>query len=164
MLLRKRAWDIMREDYPVVKESEGLMGVMKALHEHLKDKPHCPAVAILDEQGHAKGLVTMRGLLHYVRENLKGREALKSLDHGGFENVLEDSCQTFVAAKLAGIMEEKVLKVGPEEPLVLLVADFVKHEQDAALVIEGERLIGMVLLTDLYQEVSQSVFEDCYPD
>lgn len=161
MLMRKRAWDLMREEYPSITTKQQLADAMSALHEFQKAQPQCIAVAVVDDEGRPKGMITMRGVLDYIRGSLKSRDVLREIENGGFDQLITQSCQMFGSTPITGIMEETVLKVSPEDSLLSLVDKFLKNRKEAALVVDGDKVLGMILLADVYREVSKSVAEDC---
>ena len=58
-------------------------------------------------------------------------------------------------------MEKDLLLVHPEEPLLFLMRDFLREDKETALVVDGEKLLGLATLPDLYKEISMGVVREC---
>ena len=68
MLLRTRAWDIVREDYPVLRESSSLADAMRELNR-VSDSG-CLCALVMDENGRLKGAVSMWDTVRFMEDNL----------------------------------------------------------------------------------------------
>jgi len=161
MLLRKRTWDILQEEFPKVAAGATLSEAMVALYLHQKDNPSCLAVAVVDERNKPVGLVTMRGILHYINESMRSREILRSFQAATFEEVMDQSCDAFGSTPLDSILDKDLLLAHPEDPLLFLMRDFLRNNKEIALVVDGEKILGMATLQDLYKGISNDVVREC---
>ena len=76
MLFRKRAWDLMREDFATVDESASLAEAVRALRESQKKAPENNVVLVMGKSGAANAIALLRA----TRE-ISGRLRLVSFDN-----------------------------------------------------------------------------------
>jgi predicted transcriptional regulator len=155
MLMRKRVWDIMRTDYARVGEDSGLVQVIKALDGALEANPTSNYVLVFSEANEFRGLVTMWNVLQAI-----GPCLLKNITLRGevdWDDAYHGALRTCSQVGIRDIMQRDVPKVKPTDPLARIMEIFLDYRQGRAIVEEGGRVMGIVLLHDLYREMASDL-------
>ncbi|WP_462324061.1 CBS domain-containing protein [Desulfoplanes sp.] len=155
MLLRKRAWDVMREDYPAVIEGASLTSVIKALEKSRKEYPDNNFVLVLSkDRKRFKGVLSMWNIIQAI-----GPCLLKNVGKGerdvNWDNAFKHACVTCAQVEIGEFMQVDVPRINPNEPLARVLEIFLDYRRGRAIVEDGERILGVVLLGDLYREISK---------
>jgi CBS domain-containing protein len=162
MLMRKRVWDVMRTDFVSVSEDAGLIHVIKALHRGLKEHPANNFVLVFsdepaggEQQGTFRGLVTMWNVLQALGPCLlKDISLWKDVDwdeayHGGLR-----SC---TRVGIRDVLQRDMPRVKPSDPLVRIMELFLDYRRGRAVVEDGGRILGVILLNDIFQEIAEDI-------
>lgn len=157
MLLRKRAWDIAREEYPVLRETDSLAKAMNILTEWLDKKDGCLCALVLDSNERLKGVVSIWDTIRFMEDALLHGNALRGADENRFEQMFDNACKVSGSTSVAEIMDTDMTVISPDEPLVLILESFVKKGRSYAVVKEGPRVIGVIMITDIYTEISKKI-------
>lgn len=155
MLLRTRAWDIVREEYPVLKESSSLADAMRELNR-VSDSG-CLCALVFDDNGKLKGAVSMWDTVRFMEDNLLRGNALRGLDENRFEQMYINACKVAGSTSVKDVMDTSMTIVAPDEPLLLVLEDFVKKGRSYAVVKEGPKVLGVMMIADIFKEISGQI-------
>lgn len=155
MLLRKRAWDIAREDFPVLKEADTLAEAMRILRKAVNDG--CLCALVFDGNKRFKGAVSVWDTMRFMEDTLMHGDALRGIDENRFEQMFRNACKVAGSTTVKDVMDKDVTVVKPDEPLVLVLEDLVKKGRSYAVIKEGPRVIGVTMINDIYKEISDEI-------
>lgn len=155
MLLRTRAWDIVREEYPVMKEASSLADAMRELNA-VSDSG-CLCALVMDDNGRLKGAVSMWDTVRFMEDNLLRGDALRGLDENRFEQMYANACKVAGSTSVKDVMDKNPTVVAPDEPLLVVLEDFVKRGRSYAVVKEGPRVLGVIMIADIFKEISGQI-------
>ncbi|UZP67284.1 CBS domain-containing protein [Desulfovibrio mangrovi] len=155
MLLRTRAWDIVREEYPVMKEANSLADAMRELNA-VSDSG-CLCALVMDDNGRLKGAVSMWDTVRFMEDNLLRGDALRGLDENRFEQMYTNACKVAGSTSVKDVMDKNPTVVAPDEPLLVVLEDFVKKGRSYAVVKEGPRVLGVIMIADIFKEISGQI-------
>ena len=154
MLLRKRAWDIMREEYPAVTEDASLVRVIKTLKDCRKECPDNNFVLVLSMDGKkCRGVLSMWNIIQALGPCLLKEVTINDRDVN-WDKVFNHACLTCSQIDIKDFMQVDVPRINPNEPLTRILEIFLDYRRGRAIVEDGERILGVVLLADLYNEIS----------
>jgi CBS domain-containing protein len=152
MLMRKRVWDIMRTDFASVSEDSGLVQVVKTLSRGIEEHPENNFVLVFSENQEFRGLVTMWNVLQAMGPCLlKNVPLLGEID---WDDAFHSALRTCSQVGIREILQRDVPKVKPTDPLVRVMEIFLDYRRGRAIVEDGGRVMGVVLLHDLYREMA----------
>ncbi|MCK9240155.1 CBS domain-containing protein [Desulfocurvus sp.] len=163
MLMRKRAWDIMRDDLTIVGEDIGFMELIRALYRGLEADTDNHIAVIQDADGVFKGVVTMWNVMRKLEECVFGDDALMELKDQDWDRAFALACRACSAKGIAGLLETKVPRVQPNDPLITVVADFLRHRRGWSLVCDGDKVLGVIFKADIFKEVGRDVLAQMKP-
>ena len=159
MLMRKRAWDLMRDDFTRVEEGSGLIDLIRGLHEAVgKDSDNHVAV-VFSEEGRFKGVISMWNVMRKMEQCVFSDEVILAYDDGDWDRAFARACRACVDKGLDGLLEDDVPTVLPNDPLVVVVETFLKHRRGWVLVAEADKVLGVIFKSDIFQEVSRDVLQ-----
>ncbi|MHC1711680.1 MAG: CBS domain-containing protein [Solidesulfovibrio sp.] len=151
-MLRKRAFDAMRTDVLVVDAGETLDAVSGKLQQHLEKSPDMDAVAVM-RQGHFLGIISLRTLLGDLNDCTVDASLRTSLGAEDFETTYRASCRHCMARRAAEAVRRDIPHVLPSEPLYMVLDAMIKVDSRFAAVLEGDRLLGLVPLGEIFREL-----------
>ena len=152
MLLRERAWDVMRTDPVLVREDHSLREVGMRLRGAMKDHQDRACAVVLSDEGEFRGVVTAWWLLLLMeREALS--DSLKLKDVKDFEARFHNACRKSFSLRAADTVEKDVPVVKPQDPLFAVLAAMLKKRRRWAVVMEGDKVLGVVCAEDLFMQV-----------
>ena len=154
MLLRKRVWDILRTDYPVVSKEASLHQAVQALYSRQRKNPELNFVLVLDDRKQFVGLVSMWNILQSIGPCLMKEGG--SLGDVDWDAAFEASCLSCSQQGLDQVLQRDVPLVRPNDTLARVMEVFLDYRRGRAVVEEGGQVLGMVLLHDLFQVIGQS--------
>lgn len=157
MLMRKRAWDIMRDDYTTVGEDTGLMEIIRALRLGVEGDSDNHIAVVEDADGNYKGVITMWNVMRKLEECVFGDDSLLDLKDQDWDKAFALACRACSAKGIGDLLETKVPMVQPNDPLITVVEEFLQHQRGWSLVLDGERVIGVIFKSDIFKEVSRDV-------
>lgn len=155
MLQRKRAWDIMREEFFSVEEDASLSQVVKQINLSREKYPDNTFVLVFSKKSEFLGVITMWNILQAM-----GPCLLKGLDQRGESNwdqIFHVACQTCSQVGIRETIQRDVPAIKPTDPLAKIMEIFLDYRRGRAVVEEGGKIIGVVLLADVYREIAKDV-------
>jgi CBS domain-containing protein len=160
MLFRKRAWDLMREDYAAVDETASLAEAVRALHESQKTAPENNVVLVLGKNGGKqtlKGAVSVWKILAALDEGVLRDPELKLAQESDFDHSFARASAVCTHTPLSGHLEPDVPTLKPNDPLPVVLELFLRRKRGWAVVEENGKVLGIVLVADLYRELSKDM-------
>jgi len=157
MLFRKRAWDLMREEYAWVDESASLAEVVRALRDSQQTHPENNVVLVLATGGESrllKGAVSVWKVLEAVDECVLRDPDLKVVHESDFDKTFARACAACSHTALAGHMDADVPTLKPGDPLPVVLELFLRKRRGWAVVEENGKVLGVILVADLYRALS----------
>lgn len=158
MLFRKRAWDLMRDEYAWVDESASLAEVVRALRTSQQLHPENNVVLVLGKSGGEaralKGAVSVWKVLEAVDECVLRDPELKVVQESDFDKTFARACAVCTHTALSGHMDHDVPVLKPSDPLPVVLELFLRKRRGWAVVEENGRVLGVVLVADLYRALS----------
>jgi CBS domain-containing protein len=120
---------------------------------HLLQEQHMSGAPVVDAAGHLLGVVSVGDLADAPRAGVQGRASFYVV-HGG---------QTLTSSVIAGVepspgvvadvMRREVRSISPDAPLRDAVRLMVAHDIHRVLVVDGERLLGLISTMDVLREL-----------
>jgi CBS domain-containing protein len=151
-MLRKRAFDALRTDVLAVDAEELLEDLASQLVQHLEKSPDMDAV-IVTRQGRYLGIVSLRTLLGDLNDCALDASLRTSLGPDDFETTYSTTCRRCMHRRSAEAARRDIPKVSPAEPLHLVLDAMIKADSRYAVVLEGERILGLVPLGEIFREM-----------
>lgn len=151
-MLRKRAFDAMRTDVLSVDAQDLLEDVAAKLGRHLENSPDMDAV-VVTRQGRYLGVVSLRTLLSDLNDCALDASLRTSLGPEDFETIYRDTCRRCMNRRAAEAARRDIPKVSPADPLHLVLDAMIKADSRFAVVLEGERILGLVPLGEIFREM-----------
>lgn len=152
MLLRKRVWDIMREDYAFVREDASLSEAIAALSSSRAKQPDSAFVLVFGKNDKFLGVLSMWNLLQGI-----GPCLLKSsvLDGGevDWDRAFGKACRSCAQVRITDCLQHDIPVLKPTDPLARVLEVFLDYRRGRAVVEEGGKIIGVVTLAELFQEI-----------
>lgn len=157
MLLRKRVWDIMREDFAFVREDASLseaIGALRAirvqagghqLRPGLRQEREIPGHPVHVEPDPGHGPLPAEGLG-------PGRQ------RGGIGTApFPRLCRSCAQVRISDCLQHDIPVLKPNDPLARVLEVFLDYRRGRAVVEEGGKIIGVVCMADLFKEISDSL-------
>ncbi len=178
----KRVKDVMipLEDYPLVSQNKSLYEAMLMLNEAQKNlKPNMRpprALLVIDDEGKIIGKLGHLAMLKAFEPKYKNFEDMDKLTRAelssdfisSIRNYMElwqhdiyDTCQLAQATKVSDIMKPIDQHIDVNETLYDAVHKIIMWQTISILVTDGNGIVGIIRLTDIYDEVSQYVIKNC---
>jgi len=152
MLLRERVWEIMREEFPKVNKDVNLYKVMEVLAEHRQKSPEINCVLVFEQEKFI-GLISMWNIIQSLGPCLL--EEVGWFDSEvNWDKAFSRVCQLCSQEiSITDLIQTDIPRVKPGDPLAKLMEIFIDYRRGRAIVEEGGKVLGIVLLSDLYQEI-----------
>ena len=157
MLLRKRVWDVMRDDFLAVDGQTPFVEVVGKLRELIKAQPDNDLIVVVDENGRFSGAIGIREVMRLIEDCVLTDEAVRNAEATDWDKAFARACTLCCGTRIAGLMDKKPPRVKPGDPLLWVVNELVKGKARWAVVVEGEKPIGVVLIGDVYREISREM-------
>lgn len=154
MLFRKRAWDLMREDFATVDETASLAEAVRSLRESQKKAPENNVVLVMGKGGALKGAVSIWNVLQATDECVLRDPELKLVRESDFDKTFARACAVCTHTGIASHMETEVPSLKPSDPLPVVLELFLRKRRGWAVVEENGKVLGVILVADLYREMS----------
>jgi CBS domain-containing protein len=161
MLFRKRAWDFMRDEFATVDESASLAEAVRALRESQKTSPENNIVLVMgksgSKEGVLKGVVSVWTVLAALDEKVLRDPELKVAREGDFDKAFARASAVCTHTSLATHMEPDVPTLKPNDPMPVVLELFLRRRRGWAVVQENNKVLGVILVADLYRELSGDI-------
>lgn len=157
MLVRERAWDVMRGDLVIVRDTDSLHHVALRLREAMKEQPGKACAVVLSESGEFKGVVTAWWLL-LTLEQYAMDDSVKLTDGPDFETRCHTSGRKCFSRRAGEVVERDVPVVRPQDPLFVVLKAMLVSRRRWAVVMEGGKVLGAIAAEDLFLEMDWDAF------
>lgn len=156
MILRKRAWDVMREDFESVRDTAALGEVMQKLRGRLKEQPEAHFMVVTTETGKLAGVVTAWDVLR-ATEDCVLKEKVDAASEDDWDAAFGRACTICCGIPVRNILHKETPTVKPGTPLLLVLNELVKSRRNWVVVEEGDKAIGVILIGDLFREITREM-------
>ncbi|WP_027180320.1 CBS domain-containing protein [Maridesulfovibrio bastinii] len=157
MLLRKRAWDMMREEFATVSESASLAEAIRVLRESMKETPENSIIVVLKKNGNPRGVVSVWTLLKAIQDGVFKDEELSLTENVDWDEAFKRAGVLCADEPLEKYIDENFTMFRPTDPMLVVLELIRKKRQPWALVQEGGKVIGVVIVSDIYQELTRDL-------
>jgi len=157
MLLRKRAWDIMRKDTVRAGLDQSVAEAMQALDATMAASPENHTVLVQDPDGVVVGSVSIWDVLRHLDAAVAHDPELKHADRPGYESAVRGTWVRLAATPLSEIMDPHVPMIAPQDPLALVLEKMLMHGRSMAAVADAGKVLGTVHIHDVYASVGAAV-------
>ncbi|MFP4168605.1 MAG: HPP family protein [Desulfonatronovibrionaceae bacterium] len=158
MLLRMRAWDIMREEFPRVQDDASLTQVIKEMNKVRRQQPDINCGLVFTSRDEYVGVVSMWNILQAMGPCLLKSTGFTERDVD-WDQAFNRACRLCSQVRLKDFVQKDVPVVKPNDPLARIMEIFLDYRRGRAIVAEGGRIMGLILLSDLYKEIARDVEE-----
>ncbi|KAB1442147.1 HPP family protein [Pseudodesulfovibrio senegalensis] len=157
MMLRKRAWDMMRDDFAAVREDASLAEAIRVMRESMKEHPENYVVVVKNKAGKLVGVVSIRSVLTAVKKSVLKEENLKQVGETDWDQAFRDACLICTQMRLDDYIERNIPVLRPNDPALVVLDNFLKDKNHWGVVVEGGKVIGVVYIADLYREMTRDM-------
>ena len=161
MLFRKRAWDIMRDEFATVDEAASLAEAVRALRESQKKAPENNIILVTGKsggkEGVLKGAVSVWTVLAALDENVLRDPDHKVVHEGDFDKAFARASAVCTHTPLTSHMEPDVPTLKPNDPMPVVLELFLRRRRGWAVVQENGKVLGVILVADLYRELAGDI-------
>ncbi len=158
MLFRKRAWDLMREDFAWVDESASLAEAVRVMRQSQQTTPENNVVLVMSK-GALKGAVSIWNVMKAVDALVLRDPDLKIAKESDFDKTFARASAACTHTALAGHMEAEVPTLKPNDALPAIMDLFLRKRRGWAVVEENGKVLGVILVSDLYRELTTDMVE-----
>lgn len=159
MMLRKRAWDMMRDEFPTVQEDASLAEAIRVMREAMKEAPDSQVLVVKNKGGKLVGTINLWKLFKAVKQSVLKDENLKQDGVVDWDQQFANACLICTQLRLNDYLIKNPPILKPNEPILLVLDTFLKSRRDWALVVEGDRVMGVVYVTDVYREMTRDMVQ-----
>lgn len=164
MLQRKRAWDVMREDYPKAPSTVTLAEAGRILHEFMKKNPEMNVCLITGPRGQVLGAVSTWTMFRAVEKGILKDAKLSRSAAQDWDSNFQRACTVCTHVSLEGTMDTDFAVLKPGDSLLTVLQAFLDKNRSYAVVEEGGKAIGLVLAVDLYKEFAREMLKTFGPE
>lgn len=161
MMLRKRAWDIMRDEFPSVQEDGSMAECVRQLRDTIRDNPDNFVVIVTTKGGKLAGAVSIWKVMQALKQAVLEDENIKNFDKVDWDQAVRNACLTCTQQRLEDYIETDVPKVKPNDAILVLHDVMAKTRKSWCLVVEGGKVMGVVFLSDVYREMTRDMLRVC---
>lgn len=159
MMLRKRAWDMMRDDFPTVEDDATLAETIRIMRQSMVEAPDSQVVIVNDKRGRLVGTVNLWKLFKAVKQSVLKDENLRTDGNVDWDQQFKNACLICTQMPLEDYLIKSPPILKPNDPILVVLDVFLKSRRDWALVTEGEKVIGVVYVTDVYREMTRDMVQ-----
>ena len=152
MLLRKRAWDIMRDEYASVREDASMSETIRVLRESRTKQPDNAFVLVFSKTDRFVGVVSMWNLVQGIGPCLLKATATEEAEVD-WDKAFSMACRNCSTIGIKDFLQTDVPILKPNDPMGRVLEILLDYRRGRAVVEEGGRIIGVVLLADLFREI-----------
>ncbi|MBW1722593.1 MAG: CBS domain-containing protein [Deltaproteobacteria bacterium] len=149
------ARDIMVQDYGKIRPEASVREAVRMIFQgKVRESGYKPfGILVIDEIDRLVGMVSMHDILYHLRPPYLNY-AFDSFHV--WEEDIDQHLAQFNDLKVEQIMSAPVITVTPEVPLMTLVDLMVKKRARRLPVLEGEKVLGVVYLSDVFFHLCKS--------
>ncbi|QGY40125.1 CBS domain-containing protein [Pseudodesulfovibrio cashew] len=159
MMLRKRAWDMMRDEFPAVRDDASLAETIRVMRTAMVEAPDSQVVVVQNKAGKLVGAINLWQLFKAVRQSVLKDENLRQDGQVDWDQQFANACLICTQMRLDDYLIRNPPILKPNEPILLVLDTFLKSRRDWALVMEGDKVMGVVYVTDVYREMTRDMVQ-----
>ncbi len=159
MMLRKRAWDMMRDEFASVQEDASLAEAVRVMRDSMQEHSENYAVVVKNKAGKFVGVVSIRSILTAVKQSVLKDENLKQVGETDWDQAFRDACLICTQTRLDEFIERDVPVLKPNDAALVVLDRFLKRKCHWAIVAEGGKVMGVVYISDLYREMTRDMVQ-----
>jgi CBS domain-containing protein len=159
MLLRKRAWDVMRSDIYTVPETATLGLVIGRHREAIKEHPDNQVVLVVNDHGHLKGAVSLMDVMGAIEEQVLRDDLVKNAEDADWDKAFSRACVLGCSMDISKLVRKEVPTLRAGDPVLLVLDLLVDKRTQWAVVVEGEKPIGVISMGEIFREISREMLE-----
>jgi predicted transcriptional regulator len=159
MMLRKRAWDMMRDEYPTVQEDASLAEAIRVMREAMVEAPDSQVVVVKTKGGRLKGTINLWQLFKAVKQSVLKDENLTLDGEVDWDQQFANACLICTQLRLDEYIIPNPPLLKPNDPILVVLDVFLKSRRDWALVVEAEKVMGVVYVTDVYRDMTRDMVQ-----
>lgn len=156
MLLRKRVWDIMRDEYGSVQEDSSLDEAVRAMRDIRVKQPDTNFILVFAKNGNFRGILTIWDLIQCMGPRLLKEPVLEEREVD-WDQAFGQACRHSSQIRISGCVQTDVPVLKANDPMVRALEVFLDYRRSRAVVEEGGRILGVVAVADLFREISRSL-------
>lgn len=157
MMLRKRAWDMMRDDFAVIRDDANLAVAVRTMRESMSESPENTALIVTNKAGKLVGVVSIWSILKALEKSVLKDENLKNVGETDWDQAFRNACLVCTQVRLDDYVERDVQVVRPSDPVLVVLEHFLRRKRHWAVVTEGSRIMGIITISDLYREMTRDM-------
>ena len=92
MMLRKRAWDMMRDEFPTVQDDASLAEAIRVMRQAMTDAPDSQVVVVQNKGGKLVGAINLWNLFKAVKQSVLKDDNLKSDGEVDWDQQFANAC------------------------------------------------------------------------
>ncbi|TCS72375.1 CBS domain protein [Sulfuritortus calidifontis] len=156
-------------EYPHLQDTASLKDAFTVLREAFTTGKRYRHILVLNAKGQLTGILGMRDILRglfpdYLRTKEHPRHQDPIPDFPALTLIWAETCQSQCPAAaenpIKGFMGSIPAKVNIDDPLTKAAYLLVVHDISMLPVVEGERLVGVVRMIDVFNEAAKLVLHD----
>ncbi|ADU63764.1 MAG: CBS domain-containing protein [Pseudodesulfovibrio sp.] len=159
MMLRKRAWDMMRDEFPTVQDDASLAEAIRVMRNAMTDAPDSQVVVVRNKGGKLVGAINLWNLFKAVKQAVLKDDNLKADGEVDWDQQFANACLLCTQLRLDDYLITNPPTLKPNEPILLVLDTFIKTRRDWALVVENDKVMGVVYVTDVYREMTRDMIQ-----
>ena len=159
MMLRKRAWDMMRDEFPIVQEDASLAEAIRVMREAMSEAPDSQVVVVQNKGGKLVGTINIWKLFKAVKQSVLKDENLKADGSVDWDQQFTNACLICTQERLENSLITDPPMLKPNDPILVVLDVFLKSRRDWALVVEADKVMGVVYVTDVYREMTRDMVQ-----
>lgn len=170
-MLKNRVRDILvpLTEYPSIRDNATLRDAFAVLQSAFSGDKRFRHLLVLDASGQLVGLLGIQDILHgvfpdYLRTGEKHHFEGAQPDFPALTLIWQETCATQCkeAAKhpIRDFMGAVPNTVKPDDPITLAAYLMVTHNSSMLPVVDREKIIGAVRMTDVFNEASKAVLHE----
>jgi len=159
MMLRKRAWDMMRDEYPTVREDASLAEAIRVMREAMVDAPDSQVVVVKTKSGKLRGTINLWQLFKAVKQSVLKDENLTLDGEVDWDQQFANACLICTQLRLDEYIIPNPPLLKPNDPILVVLDVFLKSRRDWALVVEADKVMGVVYVTDVYRDMTRDMVQ-----
>ncbi len=147
------AKDIMVKSYATIAPDAPIQEAGRLIFEgKVRDSGYKPfGIIVTDEIGRLVGMVSMFDILYHLRPAFLNYE-LDAFDMPQAE--MDIYVDQFKELKVEQVMSSPVVTVSPDDGLIILIDLMVKKKFRRLPVVDGDKILGIVYLSDVFYRLS----------
>ena len=139
-----------------VDKDASLLEVMRELLDCVKSGNGCLCALVFDG-ANLLGAVSIWDTIRFMNTTLQQAGLARESGEVDFESLFRAACKLGAATRVTHIMDVDYTELAPDLPIPLIMAKFVKKGRSYAIVREGTRTLGVIMVQDIFAELTSNV-------